>query len=151
MLEPDETIGAKAVESAETETPPAVLDTRLDSTPQADPEPSVGPSAILETDTAPAACSAPASSLLLADQMEPAAPDDSPEVETTSQSSNPDPGSLETLVASWSPVPYLYPAEGPDRTREPERYAPVHRLQVLPVNQAQAGPSVWLFPTIGIA
>ncbi len=44
MLEPDEMIGANTSESAETETLLAVLYTRLDSTTQADPEPSVGPS-----------------------------------------------------------------------------------------------------------
>ncbi len=42
-----EMIEVNTAESPETETPLAVLDTRLDST--AHPEPSVGPSAILET------------------------------------------------------------------------------------------------------
>ena len=86
---------------------------------------------------------------LPADQMEPETPDDSPEVTATSQSSHPDLGLLETLVGSQSTVPL--PRRGTRPRKQPERYAPVRSLQVLPVDQAQTRPSVWLFPTIGVA
>ncbi len=148
VLEPDETNEANMTKSAETDTQPVVLDTRLNSTTQAATETSARQSAVLETEVAPAACPDVAPSSLLADQTEPEGPDDSPEVETISQSSNPDPGALETLVGSRSPV--LLPRRGTRPCKQPERYAPVHRLQVLPVNQAQTEPSIRLFPKIAV-
>ncbi len=86
---------------------------------------------------------------LPADQTEPDVLDDSSEVEATSQNSHPDIGLLETLVGSQSTVPS--PRRGTRLRKQPEQYAPVRRLQVLPVDQAQAEPSMWLFPTLGIA
>ncbi len=77
-LGPDETIEANTAKSAETETLPVVMETKLDSTALADPEPSNGPSAILETETALAACPDAAPTPLLADQMDPVASEDSP-------------------------------------------------------------------------
>ncbi len=117
MFEPDEKTGARTAESAEAETPPVVLDTSLDSTMQADPEPSVRPSAILETEVAPAACPDAVPSPLLADQMEPAVRDNSPEIKATGQSSNPDPGSLETLVGNRLAVPL--PCRGTRPRKQP--------------------------------
>ena len=86
---------------------------------------------------------------LPADQTEPDILDDGSEVAATSQNSHPDLGLHETLVGSQLTVPS--PRRGTRLRKQPERYAPVRRLQVLPVDQAQAGPSVWLFPTIGVA
>ena len=126
-----------------------VLETRLDSTTQADPEPCNGPSTVLEPEATHAARPDAMPNPLLADQMEPETPDDSPEVTVTSQSSHPDIGSLETLVGSQSIVPS--PHGGTRPRKQQEQYAPGRRLQVLPVDQAQIGPSVWLFPTIGVA
>ena len=86
---------------------------------------------------------------LPADQTEPDTQDDSAAVEMTSQNSHPDLGSLETLVGGQSTIPS--PRRGTRLRKQPERYAPICRLQVLPVNQAQDEPYVWLFPTIGVA
>ncbi len=86
---------------------------------------------------------------LPADQIEPGAQDDRTAVEVTSQNSHPDLGSLETLVGSQSTI--LSPRRGTRLCKQPERYVPICRIQVLPVNQAQDGPSVWLFPTIGVS
>ncbi len=149
MLEPDERREANTAESAEAETPLAVMETTLDSTAQADPEPSMGPSVILETEAAQAACPDVVLSLLLADQMDPVPSNDSPEVATTSYSGHPDPGSLKPPVGSRSPT--HLPRRGTRPRKQPERHAPVRRLQVFPVKQPQTGPSVWLFPTIGVA
>ncbi len=143
-LEPENVIEANTTESAETENLPVVLETRLDSTAQADPEPCNGPSAVVEPEAIPAARPDPAPNPLPADQMGPATPDDSPEITTTSRDSHPDLGLIETLVnRPFTPQR--------DQTAQAERYAPVRRLQVLPVDQAQTGPSVRLFPTIGVA
>ncbi len=97
-LEPENVIEANTTESAETENLPVVLETRLDSTAQADPEPCNGPSAVVEPEAIPAARPDPAPNPLPADQMGPATPDDSPEVTTISRDSHPDLGLLETLV-----------------------------------------------------
>ena len=148
-LEPEEMLKANTTKSAETETQPLVLETRLESTAQADPEPYNGLSVVVEPEATPAACPDTAPNPLPADQTEPDAPDDSPEVTVTSQSSHPDLGLLETLVGSQSTVPS--PRRGTRLRKQPERYAPVRRLRVLPVDRAQAGPYVWLFPTIGVA
>ena len=119
-----------------------VLEPRLEPNAQADPEPCNGLSVVLEPEATPAARSDTAPDPLPADQTEPDAPDDS-------QNSHPDLGLLETLVGSQSTVPS--PRRGTRLRKQPERYAPIRRIQVLPVNQAQDGPSVWLFPTIGVA
>ncbi len=148
-LEPENPIETNTTKSAETENLPVVLETQLDSTAQADPEPCNGPSVTLEPEATPAACPDTAPKPLPADQVEPETPDDSPEVTVTSQNRHPDLGLIETLVGSQSTVPL--PHRGTRPRKQPERYVPVHRLQVLPVDQAQTGPSVWLFPTIRVA
>ncbi len=88
-LEQEKTIEANTTESAETEPLPIVLETRLDSTAQADPEPCNGPSTVLETEAAPAAHPDAVPNPLPADQTESETPDDSPEVVATSQNSHP--------------------------------------------------------------
>ena len=148
-LEPVAVLETNTTQSAETEDLPMVLETRLEPTAQTDPEPCNGLSIILEPEATPATCPDFVPDPLPADQTEPDAPDESSEVTVTSQSSHPDLGLQETLVGSQSTVPS--PHRGTRLRKQPERYAPVHRLQVLPVDQAQAGPSVWLFPTLGIA
>ncbi len=140
---------ANTTQSAETESLPVVLESRLESTAQADPEPCNGLSTILEPEATLLTRPDIAPDPLPADQTEPVVLDDSTEVEETSQNSHPDTGSLETLVGSRSTVPS--PRRGTRLGKQPEWYAPVRRLQVLPVDQAQAGPSVWLFPTLGVA
>ncbi len=149
LLEPEETIETNTTESAETETLPLVLETRRDSTAWADPEPCDGLSAFLETEGAPEARPDAVPDSLPTDQMEPGTSDDSPEALATSHSSNPNSGLLETLVGSQSPIPL--PHRGTRPHKQPERYAPVCKLNVLPIKQAQTGPSIWLFPTIGVA
>ena len=146
--EPEEKFVTNTTQPAETESLPVVLETRLEPTAQADPEPCKRLSIILEPEATPVMRPAIASDPLPAVQIEPDVPDDSSEVETTSQNSHPDPGLQETLVGSQSTVPS--PCRGTRLRKQPERYAPVRGLQVLPVDQAQAGPSVWLFPTLGV-
>ncbi len=79
----------------------------------------------------PAACQDAMPTPLPVDQTEPETSDDSPEVTATSQSSHHDSGLLETLVESQSTVPL--PRRGTRPRKQPERYAQVRRLQVLPV------------------
>ncbi len=76
-------------------------------------------------------------------------PDSGSEVKRTDSCSNPDPGLTETLVGSRSPV--ALPRRGTRPRKQSGRYTPVRRLQVLPVHQAQVRPTVWLFPTLGVA
>ncbi len=147
--EPEEKLEAKTTQSAETESPPMVLESRLEPTAQADPEPCNGLSIVLEPEATPVMRPDTAPDPLLADQTEPDVLDDSPEVAVTSRNSHPDSGLQETLVGSQSTVPS--PGRGTRLHKQPERYTPVHRLQVLPVDQAQAGPPLWLFPTLGVA
>ncbi len=149
LVEPENAIETNTAESAETGSSPMWLETRLDSTAQADPEPCNRLSVVLEPEATPVARPDIAPSPLPADHTESDAPDDSPEVIVTSQSSHPDLGLIETLVGSQSIVPS--PCRGTRPCKQPERYVPVCRLQVLPVDRAQAGPSVFLFPTIGVA
>ncbi len=147
--EPEEKLKTNTTQPAETERLPMVLETRLEPTAQADPEPCEQLSIVLEPEATPVVHPDTAPDPLPAGQTEPDVPDDGSEVEITSQNSYPDPGLQETLVGSQSTVPS--PHRGTRLRKQPERYAPVRRLQVLPVDQAQAGPSVWLFPTLGVA
>ena len=117
-------------ESVETENLPVVLEPRLEPTAQADPEPCDGLYAVLEPEATPATRPDTAPNPLPADQTEPDTPDDGPEVTVTSHTSHPDVGLLETLVGSQSTVPS--PRRGNRLHKQPERYAPVRRLQVLP-------------------
>ncbi len=147
--EPEQNLEPSTSQSAEAENLRVVQESRPESTAQADPEPCNGlsiaqePEAtfVMRPDTAP--------DPLPADQTELDVPDDSSEVEVTNQNSHPDSGLIETLVGSQSTVPS--PRRGTRLRKPPEQYAPVRRLQVLPVDRAEAGPSVWLFPTLGVA
>ena len=146
--EPEAVLETNTTQSAETEGLPVVLESRLEPTALADPAPCNGLSIVLEPEATPATRPDTAPGPLPADQTEPDVPDDSSEVEVTGQNSHPDLGLQETLVGSQSTVPS--PPRGTSLCKQPERYAPVHRLQVLPVDQAQVGPSVLLFPTLGV-
>ena len=149
LLEPEEKFETNTTQSAETESLPVVLESRLEPTAQADPEPCNGLSIVLEPEATPVMRPDTAPDPLPADQTEPDVLDDSSEVEVTSQNSHPDLGLIETLVGSQSTVPS--PRRGTRLCKQPERYVPVRRLQVLPVDRAQAGSTVWLFPTLGVA
>ncbi len=146
-VEPEEGLKTNTTLSAETESLLVVLETRLEPTAQVDPGPCEELSIVLQPETAPVMRPDTAPDPLPADQTEPDSQDNSAEVEVTSQNSHPDLGSLETVVGSQSTVPS--PRRG-TRLRD-ERYALIRRIQVLPVNQAQDGPSVCLFTTIGVA
>ncbi len=148
-LETEARLETSTTLTAETESLPMVLETKLEPTVQVDPEPCERLSIVLEPEATPAMHPDTAPDPLPADHTEPDTQDDSAEVEVTSQNSHPDLGSPETLVGSQSTVPS--PCRGTRLHKQPERYAPIRRMQVLPVNQAQDGPSMWLFPTIGVA
>ena len=143
--EPEEELETNTTQSAEAKNQPVVLESRLEPTAQAYPEPCEELSTVLESEATPITHPDIASDPLPADQTELDVLDDSTEVEITSQNSHSDSGSMETLVGSQSAVPS--PRRGTRLRKQPERYAPVHRLQVLPVDQEPAGPPVWLFPT----
>ena len=146
-LEPVET--GEVNTSAETTVQPTVLQTLPDSTPLSDRELPAGLSEDLETGTAPVLCPKDGPDSLCPDQADPGSPDVGPEVETADPCGNPEPGLTATLMGNRSPVPL--PRRGTRPRKQSERYTLVRRLQVLPVNQAQTGPTIWLFPTIGIA
>ncbi len=85
-------------------------------------------------------------------QSTPAEPDGSkvePEDEPTSGCDNPSPEPPKVPPGSQSLIPL--PRRGTRLRKQPERYTPIRRLQVLPTAPAQDGSSVWLFPNIGIA
>ncbi len=140
-LEPEEMFETNTTEPAETQNLSVVLEPMLESTARADPEPCDGLFAVLEPEATPAARPDTVPNPLPSNQKEPDAPDDSPEVTVTSQGSHPDSGLQEKLVGSQSTVPS--PRIGTRLCKQPEQYAPVRRLQVLPVDRAQAGKSVW--------
>ncbi len=75
-------------------------------------------------------------------------PDVGSEDKTTELCSDPGLGLPETQMGSQSSVPSPHRETRP--RKQPDRYTPVHRLQVLPVNQALTGSSVWLFPTVSV-
>ncbi len=127
--EPEAKLETNNTQSAETESLPVVLESRLEPTAQADPGPCNGLFIVLEPEATPLMRPDTAPDPLPADQTELDVPDDSSEVEATTQNSHPDLGSLETLVGSQSTVPS--PHRGTRLHKQPERYAPVRRLQVL--------------------
>ncbi len=133
----------------EPEVQPTVLETLLDSTPYPHQESLIGSSDDAETETVPMLH--PEDVL---DQLHPVPadsndPDTNLEVEHTDLYNDPSLGLHETPTGSRSLVPL--PRRGTQSCKQPDRYTSVRRLQVLPVNKAQTGLSVWLFLIIGIA
>ncbi len=76
-------------------------------------------------------------------------PDVEPEVEPANVCVDPCPELPETSTGSRSLIPL--PRRGIWSRKQPERYTPIRRLQVLLDTQAHNGSSVWLFPIICIA
>ena len=88
--------------------------------------------ATLESEVAPAPVSEITPDLLLFNQTISEGSDRFPEVETTSACGNPDAETPETLLGNRSPIPS--PRRGTRPCKQPERYIPVRRLQVLPID-----------------
>ena len=122
------------------EVQPAVLGTPRDSTPGPDHELSTGLADSPEVETDPMLCPKD-----IPDQLQPTPADSSgpgaePEVEPADVCVDPCPELPETSTGSRSLVPL--PHRGTQSCKQPERYTPICRLQVLPVTQAQNGSSV---------
>ncbi len=147
--EPAEMNETHTASPTELEVQPAVLETLSDSAPYPDRASLAGSSDTPEMETA----------LMLRPedvlgQLHPVPadsddPDANLEVKPADLCNDPSLGLPETPTGSRSLVPL--PRRGTRPRKQPDRYMPVPRLQVLPVNQAQTGSSVWLFPLISIA
>ncbi len=101
----------------------------------------------VETD--PETCPADGSNRLQSTPEELDGPNAEPEDEPTDECVNPSPQSPEIPPGSRSLIPL--PRRRTRSRKQPERYTPIRRLQVLPATPAQEGSSIWLFPNIGIA
>ena len=131
------------------EAQPAVLETPLESPSGPDQELSVELAKSPEVETDPMSCPADVSNRSQPFPADSDGPNAEPEVEPTDECVDPFPQLPETSAGSRSLVPL--PRKGTRSRKQPERYTPIRRLQVLPVTQARDGLSVWLFPIIGIA
>ncbi len=128
--------------------PPAVLETPLELPSDLAQELSMELAESPEVETDPMLCPADVPNRLQSTPAGSDGPDAEPEIESTDECVNPYPESPEISAGSRSLVPL--PCRGTRSCKQPERYIPIRRLQVLPVTQVQDGSSVWLFPTIGI-
>ncbi len=131
------------------EIPPAVLETPLESPSSPDQELSVGLAESPEVETDPMSCPTDVSNRPQSTHAGSDSSDAEPEDEPTDEQVDPHPDLPEIPAGSRSLVPL--PRRGTRLHKQPERYTPIRRLQVLPVTQAQDESSVWLFPIIGIA
>ena len=136
---------------AQPEVSPAVLEALLESPSGPDQEffLSVELTESPEVEMDPVACPAGVSNQPQSTPAEFDGPETEPEDEPTDDCVNPSSQSPKIPVGSRSLVPL--PHRGTQSCKQPERYTPILRLQVLPVTQAQDGSSIWLFPNIGIA
>ncbi len=131
------------------EVSPTVLEAPLELPSGPDPELSLDLTESPEVETDPEMCPADVSNRLQSTAAEPDGPNAEPEDEPTDELLNPTPKSPEIPPGSRSLVPL--PRRGTRSCKQPERYTPIRRLQVLPVTQARDESSIWLFPNIGIA
>ncbi len=131
------------------ETAPAVLEAPLELPSGPDQEFSRDLTESPDVETDPETCPADVSNRLQSTPAEPDGPIAEQEDEPTDECVNPSPQSPAIPPGSRSLVPL--PRRGTRSRQQPERYAPIRRLQVLPATPAQDGSSIWLFPNIGIA
>ncbi len=131
------------------EVPPAVLEAPLESPSGPDQELSGDLTGSPDMETDPETCPADISNRLQSTPAEPNGPNAEPEDEPTDELVNPSNQSPEIPPGSRSLIPL--PRRGTRLRKQPERYTPIRRLQVLPVTQAREESSIWLFPNIGIA
>ncbi len=147
--EPVEIEESFTASSARPEVAPAVLEDPLEFSSGPDQEFSGDLTESPEVETDPETCPADVSNRLQSNPGDPDGPNAEPEDEPTDERVNPSPQSPKIPPGSRSLVPL--PCRGTRSHKQPERYTPIQRLQVLPVTPAQDGSSVWLFPNIGIA
>ncbi len=102
-----------------------------------------------DVETDPGTCPADVSNRLQSTPAEPHSPIAEPKDAPINECVNPSPQSPKIPPGSQSLVPL--PRRGTRWCKQPERYTPIRRLQVLPVTPARDGSSTWLFPNIGIA
>ena len=102
-----------------------------------------------DVETDPETCPADVSNRLQSTSAGPDGPNAEPEDEPTNECVNPSPQLPKVPAGSRSLVPL--PRRGTRSRKQPERYTPIRRLQVLPVTQAREESSIWLFPNIGVA
>ncbi len=130
-------------------TTPVVLEAPLESPSGLDQNFSGGLTESPDVETDPETCPADVSNR---PQSSPAEPDGSevePDDDPTEECDNPSPEPPEVPPGSQSLVPL--PCRGTRLRKQPERYTPIRRLQVLPTAPAQDGSSIWLFSNIAIA
>ncbi len=130
------------------EVPPAVLETPLESTSGPHQELPVALAKSPEVETDPMLCPAGVPNRPQSIPTDSDGPEAEPEVEPIDVCVNPYPVLQETSTGSRSLV--SLPRGGTRSRKQPERYIPIRRLQVLSVTQAQDGSSVCVFPIIGI-
>ncbi len=132
---------------------PVVLEAPLESPSGPDQELPVDSTEGPEVETDPMLCPADVSNRPQSTSTESDGPNAESEDEPTDECVNPPPSpppkSPEIPTGSRSLVPL--PRRWTRSRKQPERYTPIRRLQVLPVTQAQDGSSIWLFPNVGIA
>ncbi len=134
---------------ARPEVAPVVLEAPLELSSGPDQEFSADLTESPDVETGPETCPADVSNRLQSTPAEPDSPDAEPEDEPTDECVNPSPQSPETPPGSRSLVPV--PRRGTRSRKQPERYTPIRRLQVLPATPAREGSSIWLFSNIGMA
>ncbi len=120
---------------ARPEVSPAVLEALLELPSGPDRELLVDLTESPEVETDPETCPADVSHRLQSTPVEPDGPNAEPEDEPTDELVNPSPKSPEIHPGSQSLVPL--PHRGTRSRKQPERYTPIRRLQILPVTQAR--------------
>ncbi len=117
------------------EVAPAVLEAPLELSSGPDQKFSGDLTESPDVETDPETCPADISNRLQTTPAEPDGPKAEPEDEPTDECVNPSPESPEIAPGSGSLVPL--PHRGTSSRKQPERYTPVQRLQVLPATTAQ--------------
>ncbi len=134
---------------ARPEVAPAVLEDPLELSSGPDQEFSRDLTESPDVETDPETCPADVSNRLQSTPAELDGPDAKLEDEPTNECVNPSPQSPEILPGSRSLIPL--PRRGTRSRKQPEKYTPIRRLQVLPVTPEQEESSIWLFLNLGIA
>ncbi len=116
------------------EVAPAVLEAPLELPSGPDQEFSGDSTESPDVEADPETCPADVSNRLQSTPGDSDGPDAEPEDEPTEECVNPSPGSPEIPSGSRSLVPL--PRRGTRSRRQPERYTPIRRLQVLPATLA---------------
>ncbi len=147
--EPVEIEQSLTASTAQPEVAPVVLEAPLELSSGPDQEFSGDLTESPDVEMDPETCPADVSNRLQSTPAEPDGPDVNPEDEPINECVNPSPESSEIPPGSQSLIPL--PRRGTRLCKQPERYTPIRRLQVLPATPAQDGSSIWLFPNIGVA